>query len=168
MAQIRSKMWRVLLLSLIGIASLNLWTGGPLLALWIGSRTQGSGPPTMTGLLVVTIVLLAVSLALIRLIAALQAAYNKHSGQMPGIRAHAPWLRSMRGERPLYPGERARITAPERILVIVVMIAVIAFEIWFIFVSGSPIDQRSGRGDVYPSPVTTAIANPSHPLLPTV
>ena len=65
------------MLSLIGLASLNLWTGGPLLALWIGSRTQGSGPPTMTGLLVVTIALLAVSLGLIRLIAALQQAYDK-------------------------------------------------------------------------------------------
>jgi hypothetical protein len=26
-----------------------------------------------------------------------------------------------------------------------VVIAVIAFEVWFFFFSGSPIDQRSGR-----------------------
>ena len=56
---------RGILLSLIGLASLNLWTGGPLFALWVGSRTQGSGPPTMTGLFVVTIALLAVSLGLV-------------------------------------------------------------------------------------------------------
>jgi hypothetical protein len=141
-----------------GLASLNLWTGGPLLALWVGSRTQGSGPPTMFGLLVVTIVLTAVSLALIRLIALLQEAHRKQSGDVRQVRAHTPWLRSMRAERPVYPGESPRLTAPERMLVVVVIAAVVAFEVWFFFVSGSPIDQRSGRGDLYPSTVTTASA----------
>jgi hypothetical protein len=166
MSQTRSKIWRVVLVALIGLASLNLWTGGPLLALWVGSRTQWSGPPTMLGLFVVTIVLTAVSLGLIRLIALLQEAHRKLSGDAPQVRAHTPWLRSMRGERPVYPGESRRLTAPERMLVLVVMIAVIAFEVWFFFFSGSPIDQRSGRGDRYPSPVTTASAKPSYPLLP--
>jgi hypothetical protein len=147
LSQVRSKVWRVGLLSLIGLAALNLWTGGPLLALWVGSRTQGSGPPTMTGLFVVTIVLTAVSLGLIRLIAVLQEAYDKHTGHTPSVRAHTPWLRSMRGERPVYPGESAHVTAPERMLVAVVITAVVAFEIWFFFFSGSPIDQRSGRGE---------------------
>jgi hypothetical protein len=58
----------------------------------------------------------------------------------------------MRGERPLYPGEKAHVTAPERVLVAVVIVAVATFEIWFFFFSGSPIDQRSGRGDRYPLP----------------
>jgi hypothetical protein len=160
--QVRSKLWRVALLSLIGLASLNLWTGGPLLALWGRVPHAGGGPPTMTGLFVVTVVLLAVSLGLIRLIAVLQEAYNKQSGRQPTVRAHTPWLRSMRGERPVYPGETPQVTAPERIMVLVVIAAFAVFEFWFFFLSGSPIDQRSGRGDVYPSPVTTAIANPSH------
>jgi hypothetical protein len=160
MSQARSKMWRVVLLSLIGLASLNLWTGGPLLALWVGSRTQGSGPTKMTSVFIVTIVLLAVSLVLIRLIALLQESYDKSSGRAPTVRAHTPWLRSMRGERPVYPGESPRVTAPERVIVAVVIVAVAVFEIWFFFFSGSPIDQRSGRGDLYPAPVTTAIANP--------
>jgi hypothetical protein len=56
--RVRSKVSRVALLALIGLASLNLWTSGPLLALWVASRTQESGPPTMTGLFVVTAVLL--------------------------------------------------------------------------------------------------------------
>jgi hypothetical protein len=61
----------------------------------------------------------------------------------------------MRGERPVYPGESARLTAPERTLVAVVIVAVVAFEIWFFFFSGSPIDQRSGRGE---RPVQVAAA----------
>jgi hypothetical protein len=138
---------RVALLSLIGLASLNLWTGGPLFALWVGSHTQGSGPLTMLSLLATCAVLLAVSLGLVRLIAILQNAYRKQTGDATHVRSHTPWLRSMRGERPVYPGEQARVTAPERILVLVVIVAVAVFEIWFFFFSGSPIDQRSGRGE---------------------
>src|SRR5215218_6191167 len=91
----RSRTWRILVLALIGLASLNLWTGGPLLALWVGSRTQGDGPTSITAVFVVVIVLGAVSLALIRLIAVLQEAYRKQSGDAPQVRAHTPWLRSM-------------------------------------------------------------------------
>jgi hypothetical protein len=131
---------------LIALASLNIWTGGPLFALWVGSRVQGSGPPTMSAVFVVAIVLAAVSLTLVRLIAALQRSYDECAGAGSTVRAHAPWLRSMRGERPLYPGEQARLTGPERILILVAVLGVAAFEVWFFFFSGSPIDQRSGRG----------------------
>ena len=64
----------------------------------------------------------------------------------------------MRGERPVYPGESYQVTAPERVMVAVVIVAVAVFEVWFFFFSGSPIDQRSGRGDRYPPPVTTAMS----------
>jgi hypothetical protein len=156
--QVRAKLWRVVLLSLIGVASLNLWTGGPLFALWVGSQTQGSGPLTMTALVVVVVVLLGLSLALVRLIAVLQQAYNKQTGQVPGVRAHTPWLRSMRGERPTYPGETPHVTAAERIMVLVVIAAVVVFEFWFFFLSGSPFDQRSGRSAL-PPPTMTQIAD---------
>jgi hypothetical protein len=53
----------------------------------------------------------------------------------------------MRGERPHYDKQRARDLSPlEVILIVSVVAAVVAFEIWFFFFSGSPIDQRSGRG----------------------
>jgi hypothetical protein len=45
----------------------------------------------------------------------------------------------MRGERPQYEGERQTVTGMERILVIVVMLAAGAFEVWFFFFSGSSI-----------------------------
>lgn len=158
MARVRAKLWRVVLLSLIGVASLNLWTGGPLFALWVGSHAQESGPLTMTALLVTVAVLLGLSLALVRLIAVLQQAYNKHSGQTPGVRAHTPWLRSMRGERPVYPGDTPRLTAPERIMVLIVIAAFAVFEFWFFFLSGSPFDQRTGRSGL-PAPVTREYAS---------
>src|SRR5215212_445656 len=143
-----SRAKRVALAASIALATVNIWTGGPALALWIGSRAQGSGPATMLSVFVVIAVLGVVSLGLVRLIAALERAYDRCTGSGPTVRAHTPWLRSMRGERPVYPGDRPGLTAPERILVIVAVIAVALFEVWFFFFSGSPIDQRSRRGTV--------------------
>jgi hypothetical protein len=45
----------------------------------------------------------------------------------------------MRGERPQYDGERPELSSGERILVLGVIVAFAAFEIWFFFFSGSPI-----------------------------
>ena len=136
---------RIGLAALIGILGLNVWTGSPLLALWIGSRVQGDGPPEMAAVFVVIGCFAAFSLALAWLLARVGQAYDRHTGHVPTVRAHAPWLRSLRGEREQYPGAPARLSANERILVAMVIAAVLAFEIWFFFFSGSPIDQRTGR-----------------------
>jgi hypothetical protein len=130
---------RVVLAALIAIVSLNIWTGSPVLALWIGSRIQGDGPPKMSSIFVVAAVLAAVSLGLLRVLAVLQEAYERATGQERSVRAHTPWLRSMAGERPQYPGERAQLTMVERIIVISVVLAAVAFEVWFFFFATSPL-----------------------------
>jgi hypothetical protein len=127
------------------VVALNVWTGSPLLALWIGSRLQGSGPPKMGPVFVVVVAFAVLSFGLATVLARLCDVYNRMTGQTATVHRHVAWLRSMRGERPQYPGERAEVTALEQILVIAVVLAVLAFEIWFFFFSGSPIDQRSGR-----------------------
>jgi hypothetical protein len=127
------------------VVALNVWTGSPLLALWIGSRLQGSGPPKMGPVFVVVVAFAVLSFGLATVLARLGDVYNRMTGQTATVHRHVAWLRSMRGERPQYPGERAEVTALEQILVIAVVLAVLAFEIWFFFFSGSPIDQRSGR-----------------------
>lgn len=129
----------------ITVLALNVWTGGPLLALWVGSRAQGSGPPTMTAVIVVVVVLALVSFTLVWMLGRLSRVYEEMTGQGPTVRQHTPWLRSMRGERPEYGGVKPTLTTPERILVGMVVIVVVAFEIWFFFFSTSPIDNRSGR-----------------------
>ena len=125
-----------MLLALIGV---NIWTGGPLLALWVGSRVQGGGPPTMTAVFVVVLVLAVVSLALTFLFGRVNQRVEDMTGQTPTVRQHAPWLRSMRGERARYEGVQPTLTTGERVLVAVVVLAWVAFEIWFFFFSGSPI-----------------------------
>jgi hypothetical protein len=134
-----SRLKRIFLATAMGVVALNLWTGSPLLGLWVGSRVQGGGPPSMTAILVVALTIAVVAFALTRLLAVLGDAYERASGHSATVRQHAPWLRSMRGERPQYEGQRPRLTGMERTLVIVVMLAAGAFEIWFFFFSGSPI-----------------------------
>ena len=136
---------RLALAAAMVVLGVNVFTGGPLLALWVGSRVQGSGPPKMGSIFLVAIIMAVICLTLARLLAMAGAAYDRVSGGGATVRHHVPWLRSMRGERPVYPGERAQLSVLERILVILVVIAFVAFEIWFFFFSSSPIDQRSGR-----------------------
>jgi hypothetical protein len=136
------------LLAAMSVTSLNVWTGSPLAALWVGSRVQGSGAPSMGAIAVVAVTIAAISGGLAVVLGHLDAAYGKVTGRPPRGRQSAPWLRSMRAERPEWQRERDpshRWTALEKILVVCVVAAVVAFEIWFFFYSSSPIDQRSGR-----------------------
>lgn len=141
-------MKRILLRIAMVLVALNVWTGSPLAALWIGSRLQGSGSPQMGPVFVVIVAFGLFSFGLAWLLAQLGSSYDQLTGQTAQVHRHVAWLRSMRGERPQYPGDPARVTALERILIVVVVVACMAFEIWFFFFSTSPIDQRSGRGEV--------------------
>jgi hypothetical protein len=144
---LRVRVERIALVCAMSLTTINIWTGGPLFALWVGSRVQSSGPPSMAAVGVVAVVLGAVSFGLVRLIAIFDATYERLTGRGARVSRHVPWLRSMRGERPHYEKQRARDLSPlEVILIVSVVAAVVVFEIWFFFFSGSSIDQRSGRG----------------------
>ena len=56
---------RLALMTVMAVLAMNIWTGGPLFALWLGSRVQGSGPPSMTAVFVVAVTLVLVSLLLL-------------------------------------------------------------------------------------------------------
>lgn len=152
---------RVALAALAGIVALNVWTGSPLLALWIGSRVQGSGPPSMAAIGVVVAVFAALSFGLYQLLKVLAAAYESASGHAPTARQPAPWLRSLRGERDRYEGERPRLTAVERIVAGMVILVFVLFEIWFFFFSGSPIGTTTGRSALEPPPAAAVEAEHS-------
>jgi hypothetical protein len=136
---------RLAVVSAMVVVTVNIWTGGPLLALWIGSRLQHSGQPSMLAILAVAVALGVISFGLVRLLARLDAVYARASGRTSSVRRHVPWLRSMRGERP-HADQRGQGLSPlELILVACVVAVVVLFEVWFFFYSSSPIDQRSGR-----------------------
>jgi hypothetical protein len=140
-------MEQVALASGMALASINLWTGVPLLALWLGSRATGGEQISMLAVLVVVLVIAAGGLAVTRALGWMDARHRRLSGRERVVRRHAPWLRSMRGERPHdATAPQSQLGALDYVLVAVVVACVISFEIWFFFFSASPIDQRSGRG----------------------
>jgi hypothetical protein len=130
----------------MALATVNIWTGAPLAALWIGSRVQGDGPPSMLAVGVAAVSLGTIAYALVRLIARIDDAYARLAGRPSRVGRHVPWLRSMRGERPHEMKHASELSPLERILIATVIVVVVLFEVWFFFYSPSPIDQHSGRG----------------------
>ena len=136
----------ILLAAAMAFLALNVWTGSPLLAVWLGSKVQGEeSQPSMGAYAVVILALIAFSWGLYQLLKLVMGAYQDATGTTPTVRSHAPWLRSMRGERPDYRGNTSRISGAEKIVVVTVLIAATAFEIWFFFFSGSSIGGGGGR-----------------------
>ena len=84
----------------LAVVTTVVWTGSPLFALWVGSRVQGTGPPSMAAVGTVAVTLGAVSLVLVRVLAILERTYNRLVGRRRAVRQHVAWLRSLRGERP--------------------------------------------------------------------
>ena len=123
------------------LVSINIWTGCPLLAVWVGSRTAGDSQLSMRAVFVVVLVLAASAISLTLLLGWLSAKYDALIGRPAALRRTSPWLRSMRGEREEIARQNRGITGGERIVVISVVACVIAFEIWFFFFAGSPLPQ---------------------------
>ena len=139
----RSK--RFVLATAMAVVGMNVWIGGPLLALWIGARLQTASGGSLTirpaTALLIFASLAVITFALTRLLKLVADAYDRAAGAAPAKRRHDRWIAD--------DGHgRKTLTTLERILVVVVAIAALAFEIWFFFFSTSPIDGRSGRSAI--------------------
>jgi len=130
---------RVTLASLTILLSVNIWTGCPLLAVWVGSRVVPQSGLSMGAVFVVIAVLVASVMALVAALTHVNAAYDRLAGREPDVRRVAPWLRSMRAERAELASRRRGVSALERILAGSVVLAVLALEVWFFFFAGSSI-----------------------------
>jgi hypothetical protein len=132
------RLQRVALVAGMGLVTLNIWTGAPLFAVWVGSRfVQGGGGLTMAAAGAIVVTLAVVCFVLLRVLGILSARYDTVTGRPPPTRQQPPWLRSMRGERP--HSREQRLTPQEYVLIGVVMLGVLAFEIWFFFFAGSSL-----------------------------
>jgi hypothetical protein len=146
-SQVRgSPLKRYALAALTALLALNVWTGSPLLALWIGSQVQGEeSQPSMAAFATVLGCLVLFSMLLYQALKRVSHAYREATGTVPTVRTHAPWLRSMRDERPEHASVKIRVSGVEQIVVVSVILATLAFEVWFFFFSGSSIGGGSGR-----------------------
>jgi hypothetical protein len=130
---------RVVLLAAMALVAVNIWTGAPLLALWVGSRIQGDSGLSMGAVFAVIAVLVAAMFALVRLLGVLGARHDRLIGREPVPRRQQPWLRSLSGERLSEQRAREPVSALDVVLVACVVLAALVFEIWFFFFSGSSI-----------------------------
>lgn len=122
------------------LCSINMWTGVPLFAVWVGSKVQGNlNNLSMTALFTVVVVLAAGVFLLAWALTWINAKYDEVSGRPAGARHTSPWLRSMRDERQLDTRQKFGISPIERVLVISVVAAVLVFEVWFFFFAGSAL-----------------------------
>jgi hypothetical protein len=122
------------------LVSVNIWTGAPLLAVWVGSRVQAAqNRLSMTALLAVVATLAVTVFALAWVLSWLNNRYDEVTGRPADRRQTSPWLRSMRGERESDIQAKHGISAIERVVVISVVGAALAFEVWFFFFAGSSL-----------------------------
>jgi hypothetical protein len=129
---------RIALAAAAAFVTVNIWTGAPLLALWVGSQTAGPSGLSMTAVGVVVVVLAALVIALTALLGRINARYDHLTGRVADRRV-SPWMRSMRGEREDYMRARQGTSAIERVVVWSVSAAVLVFNVWFFFFAGSPV-----------------------------
>jgi hypothetical protein len=131
---------RVALVIASALVSINMWTGAPLLAVWVGSKVQGSlNNLSMTAVFSVIGVLAICVFVLGAVLTWLNARYDQLTGRPPAARQTSPWLRSMRDEREPDVRHKYGISAVERVVVVSVVAAVLAFEVWFFFFAGSSL-----------------------------
>ena len=134
-----TKLRRIGLAGLTALLSLNVWTGGPLFAVWVGSKAQGNFTSlSMTSVFVVILVLAVVEFLLLWALAWASTRYDALIGRPP-LRRRYPWLSSMRGERQEVIAKRQGVSGVERIVVFSVVAGAAAFELWFFFLAGSSL-----------------------------
>ena len=116
----------------------SIWICAPVLALWVGSQVVGKQRLSMgaVGITVITLAVLVFAFAVA--LTWLNNAYDELTGR-PRTERRATWLRSMRAEDEGHVSQRAGISALERIIMINVYVAVIAFLGWFFVIAGSPL-----------------------------
>ncbi|ADB49338.1 hypothetical protein Cwoe_0905 [Conexibacter woesei DSM 14684] len=130
---------RLALAGAAAVVAVNIWTGAPLLSVWVGSQFVGTTRLSMGAVVIVVVVLAVAVLALVLLLGRLSAAYDRAAGRPAGLRQTSPWLRSMRGERDEDLAESRGFNAVERVVMLSVAACALVFNIWFFFFAGSPL-----------------------------
>jgi hypothetical protein len=129
---------RTLLVIATALLAINAWTGAPLLAVWVGSQAQGGRVLSTRGVLTVLVVLSILVFFIGWALTWLSAKYDELSGRPRLAGLTSPWHRAKRGDRVQDIRSRYGISAPEKVVAASVILGVLAFEIWFFFIAGSP------------------------------
>jgi hypothetical protein len=123
------------------LATTAAWTGAPLFALWVGSQFDNGSQPALVAVLIVILVLALLEVALVILLSVLNRRWEQAAGVRPETRRPPPWYSSMRGERDGDVIRHRGVSGPEKVVAVCCAMALIAFEIWFFFFSGSSLSS---------------------------
>lgn len=127
---------RVVLTGTTAFLSINLWTGSPLLALWVGSQAADQQALSMTAVFVVLVTLVALTLAIGLALQWLEQTYRKVAGHPPREN-RVTWLRSFNAQQE--PVRKVPTSTLERTTTASVYLAVAVFLVWFFVFAGSPL-----------------------------
>jgi hypothetical protein len=130
---------RLALMAGTGLAATAAWTGAPLFALWVGSQADDGSQPAMIAVIIVVAVLALLEFALVVLLSALNRSWERAAGIKPQTRRPPPWYSSMRGERDRDVIRHRGVSGPEKLVAVCCAIALLTFEFWFFFLSGSSL-----------------------------
>jgi hypothetical protein len=118
--------------------TVNIWTGCPLLALWVGSQASGQQTLSMAAVGVVVAVLAVLVFSMALALTWLNNIYDQLTGR-PRAERRSAWLRSMRAEEDGHVSQRTGITLLEQIVIVNVYVTVIALAVWWAFFAGPPL-----------------------------
>jgi hypothetical protein len=118
--------------------AINIWTGAPLLALWIGSQVVGHTALSMAAVFVVVLSLALLVVPMVLALSWLNTSYNALTGQPQGER-RLRWLHSMSTQGANRGADEPGLSALERIVMTTVYVAVIALLVWFFVFARSPL-----------------------------
>jgi hypothetical protein len=126
---------RATLAGATAFATINIWTGCPLFALWVAAQTTGEHRITMPSLGVFVLVAAALEGVTLISLAWLNNVYDELTGRQR-VERRSPWLRAMSDEAEQHISQRVGVTVLERIVVLNVYIAVITLVVWYAFFAG--------------------------------
>ena len=115
------------------LVSINVWTGAPLLTLWIASRVFPSTALTLGAVAFVVVLLGVLAVMLMLALAWLSAAYDELTGRPTRARRDSPWVRFENGEEEPQRRRFVPSSAVELAVMASIVAAVLAFEVYFFF-----------------------------------
>ena len=124
----------LLLVLLMAVGSIVMWIGVPLGLVYAASQLADSSRPSVGPYLLILIGL-PVGMAIVgKLLGWLDRLHGKLTGRREE-RRRASWLRSMRAERT----STVRGGVLDKVMIVSVVLAVIAFGVWFFAFAGSSL-----------------------------
>jgi hypothetical protein len=120
------------------LAALSLWTAVPLSWIWIGSKVSDTQFPSEGPYMVVAVGIIVSIIVIAWLIVRLNRLYIQITGTNRLAPMRPTWLRSMRDtSQPV-----GSTTVVEAVLMGSVLLAAIAFTLWFFLLAGSPLPNQ--------------------------